>query len=62
VAVWHGIDNDGSGREVYLTDDERVIFYDNNKLEYSIIEDPEQELGGWPGALRALGIKPVVDL
>jgi post-segregation antitoxin (ccd killing protein) len=47
---------------IYLTDDERVIFYDSNKLEYWIIEDPETDLEGWPNALSALGIKPVIDI
>jgi hypothetical protein len=56
------IDSDDKGREIYLTEDERVIVYDESKLDYWIVEDPERELEGWPGALRALGIKPVIDL
>jgi hypothetical protein len=39
-----------------------VIFYGSNKLEYWIVDDPEQELTDWPDALRALGISPVIDL
>jgi hypothetical protein len=39
-----------------------VIFRDESKLDYWVVEDPEQELSGWPDALRALGIKPVIDI
>jgi len=56
------IDSDDLGREVYLTEDERVIFYDGDKEDYGIVEDAEAELRDWPEALSALGIKPVVDI
>jgi post-segregation antitoxin (ccd killing protein) len=56
------IASDDKWYEVYLTDDERVIFYDSKAAEYSIVDDPEKELSDWPDALEALGIKPVVDI
>jgi hypothetical protein len=56
------IDGDNNYREIYLTDDERVIFYDSDKGDYWIVEDPETELEGWPNALNALGIKPTIDI
>lgn len=56
------IDDGSRAGEVYLTDDERVIYYDENKLDYWIVDDPERELGDYPEALRALGITPVIDL
>jgi hypothetical protein len=56
------IDSDGKGREIFLTDDERVISYDGDKGNYWVVDDPETELEGWPNALRALGIKPVIDI
>jgi hypothetical protein len=56
------IGDDGLSRTVYLTEDERVIVYDQGSLEYSIIDDSEQELAGWPDAQRALGIPPLIDI
>jgi hypothetical protein len=56
------IDGDDKDVEIFLTEDERVIWYDNSKLTYWILENPEKELEGWPDALRALGYTPVVDL
>jgi hypothetical protein len=56
------IDGDDKDIEIFLTDDERVIWYDGSKLEYWVIENPEEELEGWPNALRALGFTPVIDL
>jgi post-segregation antitoxin (ccd killing protein) len=54
--------------EVYLTDDQRVIAYDANKLDYFEVDDPLEELSGWLNeptymeAMQALGLKPKVDL
>jgi hypothetical protein len=56
------LDSDREGRAVYLAADERVIFYDADKGDYWIVEDPGTELVRWPNALHALGIKPVVDI
>ena len=57
---------------VYLTDDQRVIFYDENQLRITKIHDPERELrellpsddpyGAYADALHALGLKPVIDV
>jgi post-segregation antitoxin (ccd killing protein) len=53
----------GDGRsEIYVTDDERVIVYDSDKADYWIVDDPQTELVDWPDALRALGIRYVVDI
>jgi hypothetical protein len=49
-------------RTIYLTEDERVVVYDADKATYWVVEDPERELDGWPAALQALGITPVVDI
>jgi hypothetical protein len=55
--------------EVFLTEDERVIVYDVDKLEYHVLDDPVEQLRGWlpddedyAAALYAIGEKPVVDL
>lgn len=53
---------------VYLTDDERVLLYDERKYEYWEIENAEEELrdnldnAAYSDAMNALGIKPVIDL
>ena len=54
--------------EVYLTDDERVIVYDSDKSDYSVVEDAEEELRGlldfdaYIETMNSLGISPEVDL
>src|SRR5262245_1769863 len=55
---------EGPGADVYLTDDGRVLLYDPGKWEYSVIDldDYQTALAGYPDALRALGITPVVDI
>lgn len=53
---------------VFLTDDERVIVYDERRSQHQIIDDPEDDLRGWLSdgayteAMNALGIKAIVDL
>jgi hypothetical protein len=53
---------------VYLTDDNRVIAHDGEKLDYHVLEDPVDDLRDWldddayAAALYALGEKPVIDL
>jgi post-segregation antitoxin (ccd killing protein) len=54
--------------EVYLTEDERVILYDGERLDYWAIHDPQTELedvletSAYVEVCRALGIEPVIDL
>lgn len=55
--------------EVYLTDDERVIVYDENKTEHWELDNPVAELRDWlvsdadyAEAMKALGESPVIDL
>src|SRR5262245_28047518 len=58
------------GLDVYLTEDERVILYYGERLDYWELDDPEYELrdelemGTYREACAALGIKPniVVDI
>ena len=59
----------GSGDvEVFLTEEENVVVYEENKCKYSVCEDPEEDLRGWLTddqyieAMNALGIEPTVDL
>ncbi len=53
---------------VYMTDDERVIVYDEDDGKIWPQEDPEEDLRSWLGpgayaeAMHALGLKPVIDL
>jgi len=52
---------------IYLTDDKRVIAYNNWRKSYDVLSDPEEELRGLPpgaytDAMEALGIKVVIDL
>jgi hypothetical protein len=54
---------------VFLTNDERVLVYDEQKLDYhDVTDDPESSLRSWLEdgpyieALGALGIKPVLDI
>ncbi len=53
---------------VFLTDDERVILYDERESRYSVVQDPAEELRGslddegYARALGALGLTPVIDL
>ena len=56
------IDSHANGHEVYLAEDGRVIFYDGEKLDYWVVDGPEQGLMEWPDALKALGFRVVVDL
>ena len=65
---------DLSDGQIYLTDDERVLFYDSNRERVEEIEDPETEMNQWleqcrrddeetiTGAMLALGLKPRVRL
>jgi hypothetical protein len=56
--------------EVFLAQDGRVILHDSDRHQYEELQDPEEDLAGWressPGAyadaMRALGIRPVIDL
>ena len=54
--------------EVFLTDDERVLLYDESRSDYWVIEDPAEELRDcldddeYARALAALGLTVVVDL
>jgi hypothetical protein len=55
------------GDEVYLTEDERVLYYDAQRERVREIEDPQEELRNLDGeqysaAAAALGFKPVIDL
>lgn len=60
--------DDKSGYEVFLTDDERVLFYDEGRQQYHQFDDPVEQLRSWLSpamyseALYALGEKPVVEL
>jgi hypothetical protein len=62
-----GRDRYGAGF-VFLTDDERVLVYDENRSSYWISEDPEEDLrellddAEYFNAMQALGIKAVIDL
>lgn len=52
---------------VYLTDDGRVILYDERAQKHWVLEDPEADLQSLPpaeytAAMDALGIKAVIDL
>lgn len=54
-------------REVFLTEDERLLFYDGRKLAYWEVDDPEDledqlSPGAWAEVCHALGITPTVDL
>lgn len=54
--------------EVFLTDDERVLVYDGEKLDYSVVDDAEGELRDlladdqYIDVMNALGITPEIDL
>ena len=58
------------GVQVFLTNDERVIVYDERHLRHYELSDPVEDLRGWIGndaaqyfsAVEALGEKPVIDL
>jgi hypothetical protein len=55
---------------VYLTDDERVIVYEEDKGKYSEMDDPEEDLADWfphdqdvyLEVMHALGQTPEIDL
>ena len=59
---------EGRHVEVFLTDDERVLVYDERRSDYWVIEDPAEELRDcldddeYARALAALGLTVVVDL
>jgi len=59
---------EGRHVEVLLTDDERVLVYEERRSDYWVIEDPEEELRDcldddeYASALAALGLTAVVDL
>lgn len=54
--------------EVYQTDDERFIVYDAHHLNYSEVDDPEEDLPDWLNqdeyidVMNALGVTPEIDL
>ena len=53
--------------DVYLTDDDRLIWYDTDKLRYWEIQNPEEELKNLPQedyvtVLHALGLKPRIAI
>jgi post-segregation antitoxin (ccd killing protein) len=54
--------------QAFLTDDQRVIVYELDKLRYQELADPENELRDWLDddgyidAMIALGLEPVVDI
>jgi len=56
------------GESVFLTEDERVILYDSERLAYWEVDDPENELedrlpqGDYARVMHALGIKPIIDI
>lgn len=59
--------DDQSGDEVYLTDDERVLFYDASREQVDELDDPAEQLNGLPPEMysavaEALGFKPIIDL
>lgn len=62
------IAEDKHGATVYVTADERVILYDESKLKFWVLDDPEDELRGeldtdaYIEAMNALGVEPTVDL
>ena len=53
---------------VFLTQDEHVILYDTNRLQYWVLEDRETEFrdalyaDAYADACDSLGITPVIDL
>ena len=52
---------------VYLTDDERVLVHDSNKLRYWEVDDAQEELrdltgGAYQDAMDALGLEAIIDL
>jgi hypothetical protein len=53
---------------VYVTDNERIVLYDEVRLAYYNLDDPEEELKKWLDeddyltACNELGIKPVLNL
>jgi Post-segregation antitoxin CcdA len=53
--------------DVYLTDDERVIVYRPDHLDYYVVNDPKEELNGLPreeynAAMAALGLDPIPEV
>jgi hypothetical protein len=61
-------ENDRNDVVVYVTEDERVILYDGERLNYWVVQDIESELAdalelsAYQDACRALGIEVVIDL
>jgi hypothetical protein len=57
------------GENVFLTESGNVVGYDPDKLEYSVLEDPQNQLQDllpdpeeYAHAMNALGLRPVIDL
>lgn len=62
-------ENDRNGDKVFLTGQENVVAYDEAKLRYHVLENPEEELRHWlpddgvyVAAMSALGLNAKVDL
>ena len=65
--IAHGESSDVT---VYVTENENVVAYEPDRRRYTVIEDPEEDLGeylkrdpeAYVTAARALGFTPVIDL
>ena len=55
--------------DVYLADDDRVLFHDRDKLRYYVVDDPGEELRNlchsdtdYFEAMNALGLEATIDI